>query len=245
MSESILNEESRIMSQSLYLPGRIRRLTGELPLTENTVGRSDTQVFSVGGMHLKIGPAGTLQRAARMQEYFHGKGLSSALRGYVQEDGRDYLLMDTVAGVPAYDRSLRGDMPRLARRLGEIIRALHETDLSGCPYADGNELQIGAYEKECGHAFERDISILRKDVLLHGDACLPNIFMDNERFYGFVDLGDAGLGDRHFDLYWTLWSMNYNFKTNEYRETFLDAYGRDAIEADRFELCTRICACDG
>lgn len=233
------------MSQSLYLPGSIRRLTGDLPLIENTVGRSDTQVFSVGGMHLKIGPADTLKRAARMQEYFHKKGLSSALYEYIQEDGRDYLLMESVAGVPAYDESLRGDMPRLARRLGEILRMLHETDASACPYEDGNLRQIEAYEKETGHAFSGDLSILKKDVLLHGDACLPNIFMEGERFSGFVDLGDAGLGDRHFDLYWTLWSMNYNFETTEYHEAFLDAYGRDAIEADRFDLCTQICACNG
>lgn len=232
------------MSQCICLPEPIRRLTGELPLHENTVGRSDTQVFQVGGMHLKIGPAGSLMRSARAQEYFHRKGLSSPLCEYVQENGRDWLLIETVKGVPAYDRSLRDDMPRLARRLGEILRMLHETDVSDCPFESGNHLQLEAYEKECGHAFEGDVSLLKEDVLLHGDACLPNIFMDRERFYGFIDLGDCGPGDRHFDLYWTLWSMGYNFKTTEYNETFLDAYGRDAIEADRFELCTRICACN-
>lgn len=233
------------MNQSMYLPERIRRLTGELPLSENTVGRSDTQVFEVGGMHLKVGPAGTLERSAVMQEYFHKRGLSSALREYLTDDGRDWLLVDTVQGMPAYDRSLRGDMISLAHRLGEIVRSIHETDAADCPYADGNRMQLECYERECGRPFEEDISILRNDVLLHGDMCLPNIFMDDKRFYGFVDLGDAGLGDRHFDLYMATWSMGYNFKTDEYNEAFLDAYGRDVIEADRFDLCTRICKCGG
>lgn len=228
----------------IELPERIRLLTGALPLNENTVGRSDTQVFQVGDMHLKVGPAGTLQRAALAQEYFHQKGLSSALREYVQQDGRDWLLMDTVQGVPAYHRGLRNDLPQLARRLGEIIRMLHETDASDFPFDDGNEHELDAYARECGHAYEGDLSLLKKDVLIHGDACLPNIFVDAERFYGFVDLGDAGLGDRHFDLYLTTWSMGYNFKTTEYNEIFLDAYGRDVFEKDRFDLCARICSCE-
>lgn len=233
------------MNQSIILPERIRRLTGDLPLNENTVGRSDSQVFQVGGMHLKTGPLGTLHRSAQAQDYFHRKGLSSALMEYVQEDGRDWLLIETVKGVPAYDRSLRDDLPRLARRLGEILRMLHETDASDCPFDDANERELEVYEKECGHAFEGGTGLLKKDVLIHGDACLPNIFMDGSRFYGFIDLGDAGRGDRHFDLYLTTWSMGYNFKTDEYNRIFLDAYGRDAFGAEQFELCARICACNG
>lgn len=233
------------MNQPLRPPESIRRRIGTLPLKPNTVGRSDTRVFQVGDMHLKVGPVGTLERSAAMQDYFHRKGLSSALFEYARHGGQDWLLMETVHGVPAYDPSLREDMPRLARQLGEIIRLLHETSVDNCPYADVNDRMLDAYEKECGYVFRGDASLLKKDVLLHGDACLPNIFMDRERFYGFVDLGDAGLGDRHFDLYWAAWSMRYNFKTAEYEDDFLDAYGRDVIDADRLELCAQISAPNG
>lgn len=233
------------MSQPLCPPESIRRRIGALPLKPNAVGRSNARVFQVGSMHLKVGPAGTLERSAVMQDYFHRKGLSSALCEYTRHDGQDWLLTETVQGVPAYDPSLRENMPRLARRLGEIVRSLHETFGEACPYIDVNARALDAYEKEYGRAFEGDTSLLKNDVLVHGDACLPNIFMDRERFYGFVDLGDAGLGDRHFDLYWTAWSMRYNFKTDEYEDDFLDAYGRDVVDADRLELCAQISAPNG
>jgi len=75
------------------------------------------------------------------------------------------------------------------------------------------------------------------DVVLHGDYCLPNIIMQNYNLQGFVDLGTGGVGDRHYDLFWSIWTLNYNLKTDKYKDIFLDAYGRSAIDFDRLELC--------
>ena len=33
-----------------------------------------------------------------------------------------------------------------------------------------------------------------------------------------LDLGAAGRGDRHFDLFWGRWSLQYNLKTDRHRE---------------------------
>ena len=38
------------------------------------------------------------------------------------------------------------------------------------------------------------------------------------------------MGDRHFDLCWALWSLNYNLKTPRFNDRLLDAYGRDAVD---------------
>ena len=32
------------------------------------------------------------------------------------------------------------------------------------------------------------------------------------------------------------WSLNFNLKTDAYRERFLDAYGRDVIEPEMFPI---------
>jgi kanamycin kinase len=76
----------------------------------------------------------------------------------------------------------------------------------------------------------------KSDVLLHGDYCLPNIILDNWRFSGFIDVGNGGIGDRHVDLYWGAWTLNFNLKTDEYRERFFDAYGRDRVDLDMIDL---------
>ncbi|MBE5874997.1 MAG: aminoglycoside 3'-phosphotransferase, partial [Lachnospiraceae bacterium] len=46
----------------------------------------------------------------------------------------------------------------------------------------------------------------------------------------------AGVGDRHIDIYWVLWSLWYNLKTDKYTDTFLDFYGRDKVDMERLKV---------
>ena len=79
---------------------------------------------------------------------------------------------------------------------------------------------------------ESNGSFLKNEVLLHGDYCLPNVMLDNWRFSGFIDLGNGGVGDRHFDLLWGSWTLKFNLGTDAYCGRFLDAYGRDKVEPE-------------
>ena len=45
--------------------------------------------------------------------------------------------------------------------------------------------------------------------------------------------GVAQFSDRHIDLFWGIWSLNYNLHTPRYTDRFLDAYGRDGIDPDK------------
>ena len=53
--------------------------------------------------------------------------------------------------------------------------------------------------------------------------------LDDWKFSGFIDLDSSGMGDRHTDLFWGIWTLNFNLKTNAFRDRFLDAYGRDVL----------------
>ena len=228
------------------LPGEIYRLIAGSPAQIDDIGRSCAKVLMSEEMCLKIAPQGSLRRAAVMQEYFHKKGLSAPLVKYVQSNGQDFLLMRRVSGSYACDSRLMSDPVNLARRIGEAVRMLHETDASDCPLKDANRI---AYDAMCAELsgvealncpMPERFRILKNDALIHGDCCLPNIFFEGDRFCGFVDLGESGLGDRHFDLYWAAWSLGYNLGTDQYRDDFLDAYGRDAIDIERAKLCAYI-----
>ena len=228
------------MAGTIRLPSRILAHTGSVAMESESIGRSGADVLRIGDMYLKIAPENALHRSALAQEYFHMKGLSAPLIDYVCEDGRDWLLVQAVPGRYACDRLLMSEPDRLARTLGETVRMLHETNADGCPLDCANLRALKAYENEAGAAFPGDLSPLRRDALIHGDMCLPNIFFDGFRFTGFIDLGDAGPGDRHFDLYWAMWSLEYNLKTPQYNGIFMDAYGRDAFDEARYELCAAI-----
>ena len=91
--------------------------------------------------------------------------------------------------------------------------------------------QFGSFE-EARAAAEEGVKYLVKDAVIHGDYCLPNILLEDWRFTGFIDVGDGGMGDRHIDLFWGVWSLGFNLKTDKWGDTFLDAYGRDRMQPE-------------
>ena len=77
---------------------------------------------------------------------------------------------------------------------------------------------------------------LRTDTLIHGDYCLPNVMLDDWKLSAFIDVGNGGVGDRHIDLFWGVWTLWFNLKTDKYADRFLDAYGRDAVEREMLRV---------
>lgn len=204
------------------------------------------------GYYLKASESGSLNKEALLTRYFHEKGLSSEVICYFSSGDRDILLTSRVAGDDLTAKKYLDEPKRLARRLGEELRALHETSFDGCPIADRNkdylaladqnfrsgifdnslDLQPFVYKSsdEAYKALSQIRAELKSDVLLHGDYCLPNVIFNEWRLSGFIDLGGGGVGDRHIDLFWGAWTLKFNLKTDAYRNIFLDAYGRDRID---------------
>lgn len=60
---------------------------------------------------------------------------------------------------------------------------------------------------------------------VHGDYCLPNIFVDENHNISFIDLGRAGIGDPYQDLALAVRSLKHNFHTDEYAPLLFDSLG--------------------
>lgn len=215
-----------------------------------------------GGYYLKSAPKGALEKEAAMTRYFHEKGLAAEVLDYISDE-KDWLLTARVPGEDCVDAKYLAEPERLAALLGERLRRLHETDCAGCPVPDRTADYFKAVEKgfregrfcDLRYPDERGFSspeeafktamdgqkLLKADTLIHGDYCLPNVMLDNWRFSGFIDLDGGGVGDRHIDIFWGLWSLKYNLKTDRYGPCFLDAYGRDKIDA---EALRTVSACE-
>ena len=205
------------------------------------------------GYFLKTAEKGTLKKEAELDNYFHKKGLGARVVGYASGE-RDWLLTERVPGEDATSAIYLEDPKRLAIKSGEILRALHEIDFSDCPIqnrmegyfalADENYAK-GAYDLSfCSLPSAEDAyrlicsgrALMKNEVLLHGDYCLPNFLMNNWKFTGFIDLGNAGVGDRHVDLFWGAWTLNFNLKTDKFRNIFFDAYGRELVDKDKLSI---------
>lgn len=245
------------------LPAALRRALNGAPLFREETGRSRAEVLycpARGGLYLKIDQPGALKNAALMQDFLAAKGLAAPLEAY-ESAQRDYLLIRRVAGENGISAHHLSDPARLAASLGEAARRLHETPADGCPVRGLTEGWLaGARRAAAGQPrLTRYLSdylgvytaqnalremealssagALDSQTLVHGDLCLPNFMLDDFRFTGFIDLGEGGLGDRHYDLFWTLWSLSYNCGDDRFRGRFLDAYGRDAVNEDKIRFC--------
>lgn len=210
-----------------------------------------------GGYYLKRAEQGQLELEARMARFYHAKGLGPAVLAYVSS-GRDWLLTAAVPGEDCIAPRYLEDPKRLSDTIALELRKLHETDYTGCPVPDRTGDYAAAVERnratgrfggdlppdsfgfrtaeEAYAVFLSGKDALRSKVLLHGDYCLPNILLRDWALSGFIDVGCGGVGDRHIDLFWGAWTLQWNLKTDQYRSRFFDAYGRDALDEPLLEV---------
>lgn len=245
-----------IMPYLSDFPDILRPFLEKHPVYDSSCSK-DARVYFLdaeGGLYLKSAAPGTLATEAAMTRYFQGKGLGAEVLTYRTEN-RDWLLTRAVPGEDCTYPQYLANPKRLCDTLAVLLRQLHETSFAGCPVQNRCEAyqetarkahdrgfcDLGLFpEKDWGFStveeawniVEENGKYLQNNTLLHGDYCLPNIMLDNWKFSAFIDVGNGGVGDRHIDIFWGVWTLFFNLKTNAYYDRFLDAYGWDRIEPE-------------
>lgn len=241
----------------MELPGALRQFVGTGGVIDRS-GHSPARVYETGaGFFIKCDAPGELAREHRMTELFFRLGLGPEPVRYLTLD-RDYLV---TRKVPGEDLTKALDDPlRVCRILADALRTLHAqpAERASAPISGRYERYMasadgpsggGCYDpsvcmppyelssrEEAWEVLQRGRGLLRCDTLIHGDACLPNVMEENGAFRSFIDVAMGGLGDRHIDLYWALWSLQYNLGTDAYAETFLDLYGRESVREETLRV---------
>lgn len=191
---------------------------------------------------LKIGAKGALERESAMMRFLNGHKIAPKVIAYETDSANDYLLTEAVPGEDGTEAIHLENPAKLAAVFGESLRMLHTLPAKGCPYPDRTAEMIEDIKRKRDSAdilFESGYQP-KDDVIIHGDYCLPNIIMDRYAFKGFIDVGFGGIGDKHYDLYWGLWTLLYNVKTDRYHDIFLDAYGRQDVDAEGLDYFTKL-----
>lgn len=242
-----------------YYPIELRSLLSDVQLYDSSCSPEARVIFidKDGGFFLKSAAKGSLEREAAMTKYFHGKGLSAEVLAYISNE-QDFLLSAKIQGSDGTAAKYLEQPERLCDMLAERLAVLHAEDFPGCPIQKHTEFYLagakrnmlaGAYDKshfpdsfgyrsaeEAWAVVEKYGHLLKTDTLLHGDYCLPNVMLDDWRFSGFIDLDSAGVGGCHVDVFWGIWSLWFNLKTDMYRERFIDAYGRDKVDEEMLRV---------
>lgn len=252
-------KKTRLFKIPQDFPQEFREFVGQSELYDSS-SSPEARVYFIdrgNGFYLKQSSKGSLKLEAEMTGYFHSKGMGAEVVSYVSE-ASDWLLTAAVRGEDAVALRYLEDPRRLSEVLGQELRRLHELDALGCPVMNRTETFLDLAERNyrLGHfnpaLFESFFSfssaeeafkvlqegkgMLQSRVLLHGDYCLPNVMLQDWRLTGFIDVGTGGFGDRHIDLFWGIWSLNFNLQTNEFADRFLDAYGCDVVNPEVFRV---------
>ncbi len=199
--------------------------------------------------YLKITADGYLQREPEMATFFSAYALAPKVVAYCRKGENGWLLTEAVKGVNALDL-IQNNPKETLFTYGKTLRKLHDLPIKDCPCenrvepmlkrAAGNFFEGKAEAALLGYCGVKMLSDAYSEMLLlskhigkpsviHGDACLPNLIV-GESGAKFVDCGNGGVGDRNYDLFWALWSIRFNLKTDRYDRDFWRGYGKSPDE---------------
>jgi kanamycin kinase len=248
-----------ISLDQIAYPNELRPFLSRAKLYDSSCSDAARVVFidKNGGYFLKSAPKGSLERETALTRYFHGKALAAKVIEYISDE-RDWLLTARILGDDCTTSKYLKQPERLCDTLAERLALLHSENFADCPILDHTARYLtkaainkrsGIFDKilfpdnwgcasaeEAWSVVETRGHLLQTDTLLHGDYCLPNIILDDWRFSGFIDLDSGGVGDRHVDIFWAVWTLFFNLRTDKYRERFIDAYGRDKVDEDMLRV---------
>jgi aminoglycoside phosphotransferase len=229
-------------------------------------GTDGSVVWRTDAHHVKLVPAGAAapdaaEEAARLT-WLAARGLAPEPAGVVADDAGTWLVVPTLAGLPAHRAELHPDTGVLVAAVARALRALHELAVDDCPFDAGwarldaevaATLAAGRLDPatldppfsryEAGRLVElwRAGRPAGEDapVVVHGDASLPNLLVDGDTCTGFVDVGRLGVGDRHLDLAVVHQSIQRNLGPQAVF-AFYDAYGTDPdlVRLEHYRLGT-------
>ncbi len=255
---------NKVNISTLLLPDEIVRWIDNAAIYESS-GQSGARTVYIDredGAYLKIANRNTLYLASKMQTYFSKHKMSSSVIRYLSSD-RDYMITAALQGEDGTAECYLSEPERLSEVFGQSLRLLHEVEAVDCPIKDkmsdllvmsGNiafyQDHLDSISDYIGKADAKNAAseiaaaggLLINDVLIHGDYCLPNIMLKKWKLEGFIDVAGGGMGDRHYDLAWGLWTLNWNLKSQQYGQRFLDAYGWDCIDKERLRVCGLLAA---
>lgn len=249
----------------IHLPEKIEKICLGARIYDSSCS-PEARVYYIDrdeGYYLKSSAVGSLEREACMTEYFYKKGIGAEVISYTSGEC-DLLMTRAVCGEDCTYRAYLDDPKRLCDTLAENLRMLHEMNASDCPINDcvseyiaraKENFRSDRYNKEhfpdsfgyrtaeeAWDVLSRGSDEIKSEVLIHGDYCLPNIMLNNWKLSGFIDLGQACIGDRHMDLFWGRWSIGFNLSLvgrgdgERFGERFLDAYGRDKVDTNKLKV---------
>lgn len=187
----------------LSLPLDIYKLVQNLNFKKDSIGRSQDEVYLFEDKYvLKISSSkDSLLKEKEKTDWLADKISGSKSILFKEFNSKYYYLRTCINGESLTSKRFLDEPLVLIQAIKKAVDILRSLDSYACPFHSS---------ESTGNSF------------VHGDLCLPNIFVNEKNeFVGFIDLDNAGLGDVWEDYAWLIWSFEYNLKTSQYTKDLL------------------------
>ena len=208
-------------------PKELHSLLNGAEIYDSSCGSAAQVIYSDLGYYIKIDKKDALADEVRLARIFEQNHIGVEVVAYISDE-KDYMVTKSAKG---QDGTHYLDHPKkLCKGLANAMKYLHSRPITNVPASKC----LNWYVEQGKDSF------LKQDTFIHGDFCLPNVMFEDGKFCGFLDYGQAGVGDKHIDIFWVLWSMWYNFKTDAYSDYFLDLYGREHVDMNILKMVAEV-----
>jgi aminoglycoside phosphotransferase len=239
------------------LPTTLRKILDKANISQNFIGLSDSQVYLIRNVdgepncYLKTGPAGTLEQEKNILEWLAARIPVPKVIHYISDE-KDYLLTAEIKGVDITKAMNYLSPEKIVSILAQGLRLIHSIDTKGCPFDERIDAKLRKARENIdkgivnGIDFElenisRTAEEIYSDLLVkkpytedlvftHGDYCLPNIIVKEDKLSGFIDMGRAGIADRYQDIALAVRSIRHNLQSEEPVNLFLRKYGLKDVD---------------
>lgn len=222
----------------MFIPDSIKAYIANQSYNIDKIGMSGSTIMTFDDVVLKIEKDNhNFDKMVEVIKWLDGKLPVPKIICVEKADGLCYLLMSKIKGKMSCNEYFLEHPNELCEHLAKALNMLWSVDISDCPRVRDldTELNEARYRVENklydldnvengtfgeNGRFKNPEELLKwlednkptyEPVLSHGDFCLPNIFIDNGRISGFIDLGDTGIGDKWRDIALCYRSLIHNF----------------------------------
>ena len=221
----------------IQLPEKIKNMIDGEQYSVDDIGMSAATVIMLSDKVLKIQDEGDESEAEyRMMTWLQDKLPVPKVLAFEKMNGKSYLLMSRAKGVMSCDESVLQEPDRLTELLAQGLKMLWSVDISDCPcrFDIDKKLDMARYNGEhdlvdvdkmepetfgeggCEsprHLLQwlEENRPAEEPVLVHGDFCLPNIFVKEKKVSGFIDLSKCGIADKWQDIALGYRSLIHNY----------------------------------
>lgn len=222
----------------IKLPEKIRKHLASTDYQTDSIGMSNASILLFDDMVLKIEKeCEEAEHERAVMEWLSGRLPVPKVICHEKQDGMNYLLMSKASGSMLCEEPYTANFEDMVTIAAKGLEMLWQVDISDCPYQCrlDKKLEMAKYSVEHNlvdmenvepetfgeNGFKNPVDLLNwliqnrpeeECVFSHGDFCFPNIFAENGKISGFLDMGKTGIADRYQDIALCYRSLKHNYE---------------------------------